>query len=168
MLFRSTNAAVATASSVEGGQLLVVKVKQGATVNAYGVNCGQPGMSLLSDTASLPRVGQAFTSRISRVPTTSAAVMSIGLSNTTINGSPLPMSLGSYGLPGCFLYHDGAFGFAFPCASLSSNTAQFTLNVPSSQVFVGMKVFLQAWAPDASANAGGLIGTNALEIKIGF
>ena len=164
----STNAAVATTSSVEGGQILLMKVKMGATVAAYGVNCGQPGMSLLGDTGSLPRVGQAYTSRISRVPATSAAVMSIGLSNTTLNGSPLPLSLSSYGLPGCFLYHDGAFGFAFPCASTGANTAQFTLNVPSSQVFVGMKVFMQAWAPEATANAGGLIGTNALEIKVGL
>lgn len=164
----STNPAVATASSVEGGQHILMKVKMGASVNAYGVNCGQPGMSIQSDTGSLPRVGQAFVSRISRVPATSAAAMSLGLSNTTLNGSPLPLSLNSYGLPGCFLYHDAAFGFAFPCTAAGPTSALFTLNVPSSQVFVGMKVFLQAWAPDATANAGGLIGTNALEIKVGL
>lgn len=163
----STNAAVATASSVEGGQLVLMKVRVNAAVTSYGVSCGQPGMSILSDSGSLPRVGQAYLSRISRVPTSSAAVMSVGLSNTTINGSPLPLSLTSYGLPSCFLYHDGAFGFAFPCASAGANAALFTLNIPSSQIFVGMKVFLQAWAPDATANAGGLVGTNALEIRVG-
>ena len=38
--------AVATAASVEGGQLVLMRVALGANVRSYGVRCGVPGLSL--------------------------------------------------------------------------------------------------------------------------
>lgn len=123
----SSNAALATTASVQGGQLILMKVAMDAGVLAFGINCGQPGMSLLGNLGSQPRIGTTQTSSLARVPVLGLAFMSLGLSNTNLNGIPLPMSLSPFRLTGCFLYHDAAFGLAFSCTPTGPTTAQFSL-----------------------------------------
>ena len=164
----STNAAVATPSSVEGGQLLLVKIAPNAGVRAFGVRCGLPGLSLLGNVGATPKVGGNFASTIRNLPTGTPALMLIGLSDQFLGGSPLPLALDSLGLPGCRLYHDVAVSSGAPCASTGPNTAEFSFPVPAAQVLVGAKLFLQSLAVDASANPGGFVGSNALEVKFGL
>lgn len=164
----STNAAVATTSSAEGGQLLLVKVAPNAGVRAFGVRCGVPGLSLLGNAGALPKVGGNFASTIRNLPTGTPALMLIGLSDEFLGGSPLPLALDNLGLPGCKLYHDAAVSNGAPCASTGPTTAEFGFPVPASQVLVGAKLFLQSLAVDLSANPGGYVGSNALEVKFGL
>ncbi|MCY2955875.1 MAG: hypothetical protein NT107_02435 [Planctomycetota bacterium] len=164
----SSNAALATTASVQGGQLILMKVAMDAGVLAFGINCGQPGMSLLGNLGSQPRIGTTQTSSLARVPVLGLAFMSLGLSNTNLNGIPLPMSLSPFRLTGCFLYHDAAFGLAFSCTPTGPTTAQFLVSIPSSQIFVGMKLYLQAFAPDQLAGPAFIIGSNALQLTIGL
>ena len=164
----STNPAVATAATVEGGQLLLIKAAPGASVIAYGVRCGQPGLSLLADAGSQPEIGSTMVSAIGNVPTGSPAFMSVGLSNTVVGGNLLPIALDSFGLTGCFLYHDAAIALFDPCLATGVNTAQYSLTIPNSPVYVGLKVYQQAWAPSIGANPAGLIGSNALQLTIGL
>lgn len=164
----STNAAVATTSSAEGGQLLLVKVAPKAGVRAFGVRCGVPGLSLSGNVGGLPKVGGNFASTIRNVPTGSAALMMIGLSDQIFEGSPLPLALDYLGLPGCKLYQDAAFSNGSPCLPIGPNRAEFSFPVPATQALVGNKLFLQALAVDLSANPGGYVGSNALEVKFGL
>lgn len=164
----SSNAAVATASSVEGGQLLLVKVALNAGVRAFGVRCGVPGLSLLGNVGGLPKVGGNFASTIRNLPTGTPALMLIGLSDEFLGVSPLPLALDSLGLPGCRLYHDVAVSSGAPCASTGPTTAEFSFPVPASQALVGAKLFLQSLAVDLTANPGGYVGSNALEVKFGL
>ena len=164
----SSNPAVATAASVEGGQLLLMRVNHTPRTLAFGVRCGQPGMSLLADASSAPAIGTAVVTTLNGVPAATPAFMSLGLSNVLIGGTQLPIALDSFGLTGCYLYHDAALASFALCASTGANTAQYSLQIPSSPVFVGFKVYQQGWAASASANAAGLIGSNALQVTIGL
>jgi hypothetical protein len=94
--------------------------------------------------------------------------MMVGLSDQQIGGSPLPLSLTGFGLPGCFLYHDVAISGGDLCVSTGPNQAQYSVVVPPSQAFVGLKLYLQALSLQASANPAGIIGSNALELTVGL
>jgi len=94
--------------------------------------------------------------------------MSVGFGNTFAGATPLPLALGSFGMPGCFLYHDCGYGFAMPCAQTSPGQAQFSLPIPGASIFLGMRVHLQAWAPEAAANPAGIVASNALQLKVGL
>jgi len=164
----SSNAAVATSSSVEGGQLLLARVALNAGTRAFGIRCGVPGLSLLANAGSRPVVGSTQTSTVGNVPTGAPAAMLVGLSNQTIGGSPLPVSLTPIGMTGCFLYHDAAISAGDPCVPTGPNQAQYSVVVPPSHTFVGLKLYLQALSLQASANPAGIIGSNALELTVGL
>jgi hypothetical protein len=77
------------------------------------------------------------------------------------------LDLGSLGLPGCFLYHDLALSFGLACAPQGIDSATLSLAIPSTAELLNLHVFLQAWTPDATANAAGIAVSNALELAIG-
>src|SRR5262245_35596194 len=164
----STNAAVADVATIEGGQLLLIRLALDPSVLAYGIRCGRPGPSLVGAAGSQPRIGTTQIADIAGVPGGGPAFMSVGFSNTFVGATPLPLALGSFGMPGCFLYHDCGYAFALPCAQLSPSQAQFSLPIPGVPVFLGTRVHLQAWAPDAAANAAGIVATNALQLTFGL
>jgi hypothetical protein len=164
----STNPAVATAASVEGGQLLLMRVNHTPRTLTFGVRCGQPGMSLLAAGNAAPAIGSPIVSDLNGVPASTPAFMSVGLSNVHIGGSQLPIALDSFGLTGCYLYHDAAIATFALCNPTGANTARYSLAIPNSPVFVGLKVYQQGWATSATTNPGGLIGSNALQVTIGL
>jgi hypothetical protein len=164
----STNAGVADAATVEGGQLLLIRLRLDASVTAYGIRCGRPGPSLVGAPGSLPRIGETQLADIDGVPTGAPAFMSVGFSNTVAGAIPLPLELSSFGMPGCFLYHDCAYGFAIACAPTSPTQAQFSLPIPGASIFLGMRIHLQAWAPEAAANPAGIVASNALQLTLGL
>lgn len=163
----TSNAALATTSSVQGGQLLLTRVRVGAEVAAFGVGCGSPAMSLQPGLQALPEFGAQVVSVVTNVPTGRSAVMSIGLSDTDFGGAPLPLPLDAIGMPGCVLYHDTAVTAFLLCATIAPNTGQFTLSIPADHVFLGLPVYLQAWAHDFAANPFGIVLSNALRYRIG-
>src|SRR5262245_51032560 len=160
----STNPAVATAASVEGGQLLLLRTRVEASVVAFGVRCGTPGLSLVGTPGALPRIGATVSADIGNVPAGHVAMMAVGFSDTDINGTPLPVSLAIFGLPECFLYHDAGYGNAFATTPTSATTARYSVAVPNSEVFVGLHAFFQAWSTDGVTFAA----SNALRLHVGF
>jgi hypothetical protein len=162
----STNAAVATASSVEGGQLLLIKVRLDAAVTSTGTGCGSPTLAMQALGQSLPKVGSTWSSEVVQVPAGSLAFVAMGLSNTSVNGTPLPLALDNYGLTGCTLYNDLSFGSFRVTTPTGPTSAQFDFAIPASQVLVGLSLHAQAWATDALANPGGLVLSNGLSIRI--
>lgn len=160
----SRDAAVATPSSVEGGQLLLMRVRLGAETTSFGVSCGLDltvagGSAVMGDTLQVD---------VANVPSGGAAFMMVGLSSTSWQGQPLPLSLDYLGLTGCFLYQDAMLDGFGACAATSASTARYTLPIPSFFGFTGTEIYLQAWAPSAAANAGGIIGSAAVTARLGF
>jgi hypothetical protein len=161
----STNPAVASAASVEGGQLLLMRVAPRQRTLPFGLGCG---ISLAAGAGERATLGAAFDSQVTGMVSGASAFMSVGLSNVTLGGTALPIALDSFGITGCSLYHDTAIAVFAPCTSTGATTATYSIAIPSSSLFVGLKFYEQAWATNAAANVAGLVGSNALQMTIGF
>jgi hypothetical protein len=154
----STNAALANANTVEGGQLLLLRVALRAAAEPFGTGCG---LAVAAAPASRPLLGTSFVAEVASIGAGDTAFVMVGASNSTFAGAPLPLDLSFVGLPGCFLYQDLAFdGFGATVAT-GSATATYTLPVPGSFLFTGLTVYLQAWST-------GLEISNGLTVVLGL
>jgi hypothetical protein len=147
----SPNPAVATPSSVEGGQLLLFRVALRARTEAFGTACG---LSLASAPSSRPVLGGTLTSDVAGIATGAVAFMMVGGSNTSFVGAPLPLELGFLGAPGCFLLQDLALEGAGGLTVTGSGTASYALPIPASFSFTGFTVYLQAWSSATQLSNG--------------
>jgi phosphodiesterase/alkaline phosphatase D-like protein len=138
-----------------------------ASVSAFGTGCGLPAPILSPVGSQRPLLGTTQQTDVVYVPAGSSAFMAVGGSSTSLGALPLPLALDAFGLPGCLLYHDLLYGFANPCAATGPGSARHSLAIPNSLVLLDLPVYLQAWAPDATANPGGLVVSNALELVLG-
>jgi hypothetical protein len=136
-----------------------------ASVAGFGVGCGAPDLRVEPASWSRPVLGFDQVTNVANVPSAFSAI-AIGLSNSQIAGTPLPLPLDSYGLTGCLLYSDSVV-LASPCAPVAPGIAQHTMAIPSNPSLVSLTVYLQAWAPAFGQNAAGIITSNALAIRIG-
>ncbi|MGE3172189.1 MAG: kelch repeat-containing protein [Planctomycetota bacterium] len=102
-----------------------------------------------------------------RLMATSAAtppglrLVAVGLPSASWSGQPLPIDLASFGMPGCrqHVAVDAVF---------STPTDDWALPIPNVLAFAGIQVDVQALVPDPTANAAGLIVTNARRATIGI
>jgi hypothetical protein len=102
----------------------------------------------------------------STYPYTTFAAMAIGFSNNSVGALLLPLALDSYGMPGCYLYHDISVDLAAICARWYSGFDTNTLLIPPNNALLGVVLYLQAWS-GTNQNAGGLVTSNAIELTIG-
>lgn len=151
----STNAAVATASSVEGGQLMLARVSLRAQSEPFGVGCS---MSLEAAPGSRPVLGVPFVTNLANVAPSATAFMMLGL--------PLvvPFDLSSLNLPGCLVYQDAVFGLGYACVSTGPTTAQNTFVYPNSFDLTGFTLVMQGWSFDSVA----FQTSNALTTRLGL
>lgn len=114
-------------------------------------------------TGNLPQLGQTYTATANNLPI-SVGIMMIGFSNTASAFGALPLSLASFGAPGCF-------GRVSPDATSlllgAGNTANWTFPVPNNGALSGLTLFQQVLVLDAAANAGGFVTSNAAAFQIG-
>lgn len=150
----STNAGVATTSSVEGGQLLLVRVALRAASQPFGVGCAA---SLAAAPGSRPVLGTAMVSDITNLAPSSTAFLMVGLPLSS------PLDLGFVGLPGCNLYQDFVFGVGFPCSSTGPTSARNTFVIPDAFDLTGLVVVMQGWGFDATT----LQTSNGLTVRFG-
>lgn len=139
--------------------------RYGASTSAFGTGC--PGTNgtpaLTANDAS--RLGGTQTFTLSNLPTNAAAaIMVIGLSNTTSAFGALPLSLGAYGMPGCTAYVSTE---GVQLIGANAGQAQFVSNFPNNLAFLGLPLYHQGLAFDAAANGGGLTTSNALASVVG-
>lgn len=139
----NNNPAVATPSSVEGGQLLLFRTALRARTQVFGTPCG---LGLTSAPASRPVLGGTLVSDIAGIASGDVAFMMVGGSNTSFLGGPLPLDLGVIGIPGCFLLQDLALEGFGAVTSSGAGSASYTLSIPTSFAFTGIAVYLQAWS----------------------
>jgi hypothetical protein len=130
---------------------------------AYGTSCGP----VLAATVA-PRVGRQLPLLVTNMPSTSLmAGCAFGLSNTNYNGMPLPMSLTSLGMPGCWLLQDLHIGDAVRLQMFGSTSAAIWIPVPNETRYAGMRAYFQVWAISPGANATGAVFSNGLDVQIG-
>jgi hypothetical protein len=130
-----------------------------------GLGCagtaGVPVLQLVGPQRAIS--GTTFTMQVSG-GVSGFAVFAFGFSATSWNGNPLPLSLASYGMPGCWLYTSvDELRFA---AALGS-TASLPVAVPPDPGLVGLTVFVQALVPQAAVNPFGAVVSNASRIVVG-
>ena len=135
-----------------------------ASYTQFGIGCaGSHGTPTL--TASLgqtPRVGMPFQAVVTGLPLTGPAFVFLGLSNTSYGPTPLPLSLGFLGAPGCTLYCSGDDLNMIPNVL---GTGLWQWNVPNVP---GASFYTQAFAFDAAANPLGITSSNGATGVIGF
>ena len=151
-------AAVATASSVEGGQLLLLKVAFGARAQAFGVGCG---MTLAAAPASRPALGTTFGMDIDRI--TLGSVFGVMVFGNT--GFPTGIDLTSIGMPGCELYASIDVLLSFP---LTGTPTTFGLPIPGTPSLSGVVLEAQAATLTPAVNPLNLLSSNGLELKLGL
>jgi len=140
-----------------------------ATHRTYGSGCpgtvGRP--QLILDGNQLPRLGSAWAVRLRNLPTGpgTLAMFSFGLSNTNSVLGALPFPLAPLGMPGCVLLASpdvNLFAFA------NGGSAGAALAVPNQAWLMGLHLFAQGGVFDASANAAGLVLSEAGDGKVGL
>lgn len=148
----STNPALATPSSVEGGQLLLMRVAQRGRTESFGTGCN--GLSIAPALGSRPRLASTYHTDISGVASGSTTFMAAGLSTTAWAGIPLPLDLTAAGLPGCWLLQDLFFDGILPTVVTGTHSARYSLPIPSAFDLVGFRLQLQAWTTMSQVSQG--------------
>ncbi|MBL8756137.1 MAG: hypothetical protein JNK15_22780 [Planctomycetes bacterium] len=136
----------------------------GASFTPYGTGClGSHGVpAVAASLGSLPRVGQPFSTVVTGLPLQGLSFMFLGLSNTAYGPTPLPLSLGFLGAPGCSVL---ASGDDLGLVTNVLGTGVWQWNVPNAP---GASFYVQAFAFDAAANPLGITTSNGGHGVIGF
>ncbi len=145
------------------GGTFELSVASGAAT--FGQGCGAPPLTLSPEPTAPPRIGAVARARIDNVPGTFAFV-SWGWSVSRFGPFSLPLTLATYGMPGCDLLQS-ADTAALPTAPITSSSAEFSLAIPNASILLGLTAYLQAWAFAPAANVGHTIVSNGLQWGIG-
>ena len=136
-----------------------------AVAQPYGVGCGSPALVAAADPNARPLLGSTLGVDLANVPT-GVAFMCFGWSNRQVLGLSLPMRMDVFGLPGCWLLQSDD-SITLPCATTGLSTARFSLAIPNVLSFVGMRCFLQPWAPSPGINPANAAIGNGVAVTLG-
>ena len=136
-----------------------------ASTTAFGVGCaGTAGTPVLAS-ADRPWLGDTVDGTLAPLPTTGIGILTLGFSDTSAGGAPLPLPLAGLGAPGCTLLSDPAVVVALLPGVAS---APWSLPLPPTPAFAGLPLFAQGLALDGGANPLGLVTANALRFVTGL
>lgn len=128
---------------------------------AFGSGCSSSsGVPLLRAVGPMrPDLGSTFTAEVSSFPpAATVAIGVLGTSNSAWNGSPLPLDLAPFGMPGCRQYVSAD---ALGLLAATNGRAQWSLAIPAQGALLGLRFHQQALVLDPSANLAGLATSNA-------
>jgi len=131
------------------------------------VGKGCPGsMGNVTVTMQLPpTLGGVFLAQIDNLPL-GACFNVIGLSRATSSFGPLPLDLGSFGMPTCTMYTSiDAANFMVSNPS-QPNSVVFAVPIPNDPFYIGFEMHQQVLSLDTAANAAGAVTSDAMSIKI--
>jgi len=112
--------------------------------------------------ATGPMIGT--TSTVQVMPTWYQTFFVFGWSNIFESGTLLPIDLAPYGMPGCSLQVSrDEITSSVPINGIAS----IQIPVPDNPFLVHQEFFVQGFALDLNANAGGFVTTNHLKARIG-
>lgn len=139
-----------------------LEVRIGDSSEALAVPHG-PGCGIELQAHGAPALGSAANLLLHGVPATaSAAFGAFGFDHAWFGGAILPMPLGAYGAPACWLVQDLDTMFTPYTAN-----HQWTLPIPNAPGLLGVELYHQAWVAAPGANAGGLLTSNGLRLRLG-
>jgi hypothetical protein len=139
-----------------------------ARATSYGSPCiGSRGpLTLSAINNSAPVIGQTFQMEMSNVPTFSPCAGLLGLSNTELNGIPLPFDLAFLSMPGCNAYMSKDLNFQLPPPNNILNTTAWDLAIPLDSVFLGLHIYMQGLALEFGGSRFATV-TNGVDARIG-
>jgi lysophospholipase L1-like esterase len=126
-----------------------------------GAGCaGSQGVPTLSATGQgVPLLGQTFRAVVGNLPASAATPLGmLGFHTDFWNATPLPLDLTFFGMPGCVLHTDP--GFDFPLVN-QGGVANWDVPVPNANELIGLRLYQQCLVIDPSANARGMIVSDA-------
>lgn len=113
-----------------------------------------------------PLIGNSMNVNLGRAPASGFALLTIGLSDTVYNSTPLPLDLSSIGAPGCFLRTSvGATLFA---ATDASGNATAPVAIPASGALISVDFYDQWFVYSPGANSIDFITSNGGVGEIGL
>ena len=132
----------------------------------FGSGCaGSAGTPQLgAGLGQLPYAGGPFTIEVSHVPASALVFLNFGFSNTAWGATPLPLSLGGVGMPGCAVLASPDFARVLVAAG---GTASTTIAIPAVASLQGLVFYNQALVFDAPANPAGLTVSDAAVGTVG-
>ncbi len=136
-----------------------------ATSTTYGTGCGSPVLGLVPLANARPRLGQSALATVTNTPSTLVNV-TMGWSNQSFAGLPLPLHLASYGLPGCSLWHSGDV-FGLPTTAATATTRTFAFAVPNLPFVLGLRLYAQAYSYAPGQNSLQMTASNGIAWTIG-
>jgi hypothetical protein len=145
-------------------------VFQAGSLTRFGLGCvGTFGRPQINATTAAPgglQIGQPIQYTMDFGRPGNLALLMLGVSNTTWNGIPLPLSLTPAGAPGCTLYHDPLFFFA-TVANPTNGSATIPLTWPVDRSLIGSTHYASYGSLDPAGNALGMVFSNANAIVLG-
>lgn len=146
--------------AIDNLTITALNVASPGSAVAYGISCG-PTMSVFGS----PVTSQPIPVFVANLPSgTVLTGFMIGLSDTVAGAVSLPLDLGPFGAPGCFLLQDAAVDFVMPLL-LQGTAGTGSLPVPGG--LAGLTFFLQAWGLAAGANPLDRVFSNGVKIVLG-
>ncbi len=131
----------------------------------FGAGCqGGAGIPRLS-WFGLPRTGSSFNVQLDSALPSTVALLTVGDSNTTANGLPLPLSLAALGAPNCSLLT--SFPVTLTAGVDVTGQSVITLSIPANPSVVGFQLFNQWFCLDLAANAFGFTASNGGAAVVG-
>lgn len=131
-----------------------------------GIGCGSPPLTLTESLPGRPVIGQTAELDITFAPL-GIAFLTIGTRLDWFGGFPLPVLLDGFGMPGCSIQHSTDLYSAWFAPSVGATTARASVAIPNDLAYLGVPLYLQAWAPAPGANAGALLVSNSLRWRFG-
>lgn len=119
-----------------------------------------------AQTREVPVLGSLFVTEVANAPPSGFLLRLIGFSDTFSPGyGPLPLNLAFLGAPGCSLFVDPMV--LEPHFATGAGTATFSLALPASVSFLGMRLHEQVGAFDPAANPLGFVLSNPIDYTFG-
>jgi hypothetical protein len=136
-------------------------------VATFGTGCGGAAgvLELATAPASHPVVGRTLHLVAGPARAAWPVFAALGASRGSAQGVPLPFDLGPAGMPGCALLQSG--DDTLWAIADARGRARFGIAVPHAPALLGVEVFVQAFAPDATANALGWSASAGLALRLG-
>jgi hypothetical protein len=134
----------------------------------YGSGClGSNGLTPLHGSTSTPDLGASVTHTISRLRGATPAVMFLGFSKTTWNGTPLPLCLGFIGAnPSCCILTE--VFLQLPIGVDVAGNGSITFSVSSDPAALGVHTFTQVVAADIFVpDPLKIVVSNGLDMTVG-
>jgi hypothetical protein len=137
-----------------------------AAMSPLGSGCpGSTGIPELTTTQDrLPWIGTPLPLQLTRVPSITMAILFIGAYNSTWNGVPLPLDLGTMGMPGCSLWVSGEI--LVPVA-IAGGRGTATIPIPLDTALLSGRFFSQGFVIDPSANSVGISTSQGIACRFG-